>query len=382
MLEEGTVSRSAEQIALAAESMGATVSTTCGWGGAYVSFRCLKADYVASLELAADMLRNPTFPDEEWGRVRGQALAALKAERDHAEARAHRSLLLALYPESHPYRYPLAGTEATLERIARRDLADFHARFLISGRPTIVVAGDVDPGAVAKEVERRLLPWPESTVLLPDPPEIERSTRLRLLLLDRPGAAQTVVRAGYVGLARSSRDFEHALVLNQILGGQFTSRLNESLREERGLTYGVRSSFDFRKQPGPFSVSASVQTEKVGEALEQIRIELEAIAGDRPPTAAELDDARRSLIDGHPRHFESTGALVSRFAGLVIHDLPVDHDAGFADRLSEISVDSLQAVAAREIVANALVVIIVADASRVRDQLEKLDWAPLEVITE
>jgi len=382
MLEEGTVSRSAEQIALAAESMGATLSTTCGWGGAYVTFKCLKSDYPASLELAADILRNPTFPEAEWDRVRGQALAALKAERDHAESRAHRGLLLALYPESHPYRYPIAGTESSLERISRSDLAGFHARFLVSARPTIIVAGDVDPEALASELERRLLPWPGSGARIPEPPPVERSTGCRLLLLDRPGSAQAVVRTGYVGLARSSPDFDHVLVLNQILGGQFTSRLNESLREERGLTYSVRSSFDFRKQPGPFTVSASVQTEKVGEALAQIRIELEAIAGLRPPTSPELGDARRSLVEGHPRHFDSPGALVNRFAGLVIHDLPVDHDAGFADRLARISLDSLAATATRHIVPGALVAVVVADASRVLDQLEKLAWAPVEITSE
>jgi zinc protease len=382
MLEEGTTSRSAEQIALAAESMGASVSTTCGWGGAYVSFKCLAADYPASLELAADILRNPTFPEAEWGRVRGQALAALKAERDHAEPRAHRGLLLALYPETHPYRYPLAGTEASLERFVRSDLAAFHAQVFLSARPTIIVAGDVDPDTLASELERRLLPWPEPGTAFPELLEVERSTRPRLLLLDRPGAAQAVLRAGYVGLARSSPDFDHVLVLNHVLGGQFTSRLNESLREERGLTYGVRSSFDFRRRPGPFSVSASVQTEKVGEALDQIRIELEAIVGERPPTGLELENARRSLIEGHPRHFESPGALVNRFAGLVIHDLPVDHDAGFADRLAQINADSLLAAATRHIVPGALIALIVADASRVRDQLEKLTWAPLEVITD
>jgi predicted Zn-dependent peptidase len=382
MLEEGTTSRSAQEIALAAESMGASVSTTCGWGGAYVSFKCLAADYTASLELAADILRNPTFPEAEWGRVRGQALAALKAERDHAESRAHRGLLLALYPEFHPYRYPLSGTEASLERVIRSDLATFHARYLLSAPRTIVVAGDVDPETLASELERRLLPWPEAGAPFPEPLPVERSTHPRLLLLDRPDAAQAVLRAGYVGLARSSPDFDHVLVLNHVLGGQFTSRLNESLREERGLTYGVRSSFDCRTQPGPFSVSASVQTEKVGEALEQVRLELEAIAGDRPPTGPELENARRSLIEGHPRHFESPGALVNRFAGLVIHGLPVDHDAGFADRLAQINVDSLSDAATRHIVPGALVAVIVADASRVRDQLEKLPWAQVEVMTD
>ena len=387
MLEEGTVSRSAAQIALLAESMGATISTTCGWGGAYVTFKCLNGDLPASLELAADILKNPTFSRIGVGsRSALQSLAALKAERDHAESRAHRALLLALYPETHPYRYPLPGTGGQSRAArSRTDLVDFHARFLVSARPTIVVAGDVEPEALAAELTRVLLPWPGTEAAPPEPPESSRSTRARLLLLDRPGAAQAVLRAGYVGLARSSPDFDNVLILNQILGGQFTSRLNESLREQRGLTYGVRSSFDFRKRPGPFSAVGSFrsQTDKIGEAhLDQIRIELEAIAGSRPPTSPELDDARRSLCDGHPRHFDSPGALVNRFAGLVIHDLPVDHDAGFVDRIAQINLDSLAAAAARHIEPGALVAVVVADASRVGDQLEKLGWAPLEVISD
>ncbi len=379
MLDEGTALRSAEQIALAAESMGATISASSGWGGAYVSFKCLKSDFRASLDLAVDILKNPTFPESEWTRVRAQAVASLRAERDHADSRAARALLAALYPEDHPYRFPLSGTEAGVEKLGRTDLAAFHSRALVSARPTIIVAGDVDPDALAAELESRLSPWAGSGAVISDPPDVERSSRPRLLLVDRPGAAQAVVRVGYVGLARSNPDFDQVLVVNQILGGQFTSRLNESLREQRGLTYGVRSSFDCRRRPGPFTVTASVQTEKVGEALEQIRIELEAITGARPPEPVELDDARRSLIEGHPRQFETPGALVNRFAVLVIHDLPVDHDAGFRDRLAAINLDSLRWAAGRHIVPGALVAVVVADSSRVLDQLTRLDWAPVEV---
>ncbi len=379
MLDEGTQRRSAEQIALEAESMGATIDATCGWSGAYVSFKCLKTDCSASLDLAADILRNPTFPEAEWDRVRGQALAALKAERDHAESRALRALMAAIYPEDHPYRFPLAGTEASVEQFDRSSLADFHARSLKSAAPTVIVAGDVDPEALARELERRLTPWDGRAGRAREEPDIQRSGQPRLILLDRPGAAQAVVRAGHLGIARSSPEFDHLLVANQILGGQFTSRLNESLREERGLTYGVRSSFDCRRRPGPFMVSTSVQTEKVGEALGQIRIELEAIAGDRPPTAQELDDARRSLIEGHPRQFDTPGAVVNRFAALVVHDLPVDHDSGFAERLAAIDLESLADAATRHMVPGALVAVVIADASRVHEQLKGLDWGPLEL---
>ena len=130
-----------------------------------------------------------------------------------------------------------------------------------------------------------------------------------------------------------------SLVLNQILGGQFSSRLNAKLREERGFTYGVRSHFDCRRQPGPFSITTSVQADRLAEALTDIHDELEALTGDRPPNQVELDNARRSLVEGQARHFETPSALVNRYARLIIHGLPADHEAGFADRLAAVDLD-------------------------------------------
>ena len=247
----------------------------------------------------------------------------------------------------------------------------FHARFLVAGRSTIVVAGDVDPDSLAAELERRLTSWTGSTGGLPVDPATPRPEHPRLLLLDRPGAPQAVVRAGHVGLARSDPAYEHMLVLNQILGGQFTSRLNSKLREERGFTYGVRSHFDCRRQPGPFSISAAVQTDRLAEALDEIHHELTALVGGRPPSQVELDEARRALIEGQARHFETPAALVNRFASLVVHGLPADHEAGFAERLAAIDLDSLIAAANREIHPGSLVAVVVADAAQVIEDLQR-----------
>jgi zinc protease len=380
MLAEGTRSRSAESIALAVESMGAAVLASSGWDGSYVSFRCLTANLPTVLDLTVDILLNPTFPEGEWARVRGQTLAALKAEGDNAESRAYRALLAAIYADDHPYRFPLAGTESTVAGFDPDQLAGFHARYLVPGRAAIVVAGDVDPEALADELCRRLPPLTEK------PPEfpavarpVKRSVR-RVLLLDRPGAPQAVVRMGHLGLARSDPAFEHTVVLNQILGGQFSSRLNTKLREERGFTYGVRSNFDYRGQAGPFSVTTSVQADRLAVALSDIRDELEALTSDRPPNQVELDNARRSLVEGQARHFETPSALVNRFAGLIIHGLPPDHEAGFADRLAAIDIASLQVHARERIDSGSLVAIVVADADGVLDDLKGLDWADVETI--
>jgi zinc protease len=378
MLDEGTASHSAEQIALAVESMGASIDASCGWDGSYVSFRCLATNLSSILDLTVDVLLNPTFPRAEWERVQGQTLAALKAERDSADTRAYRSLLSALYSDDHPYRFPLGGHEASVSAFTPADLASFHARFLLSTDATIVVAGDVDPEELAGELNKRL---PSSRTPAPALATINgpaRRSGRRLILLDRPGAAQAVVRAGHLGLARSEADFDHVGVLNQILGGQFSSRLNAKLREERGLTYGIRSHFDCRSQPGPFSITTSVQADRLAEALDDIHHELEALTGGRPPTQIELDNARRALVEGQARHFETPASLVNRCAGLVIHGLPVDHEAGFADRLASIDLDSLTATAGQRIYPDSLTVIVVADADLVVENLKRLEWASVE----
>jgi predicted Zn-dependent peptidase len=380
MLDEGTISRSAEQIAYATESVGATITAGCGWDGSFVSFKCLRRDLAVTLDVTADMLLNPTFPGHEWKRVHSQTLARLRAERDSAEARASRALLLGLYPVEHPYRFPLDGTESTVAQLDRSDLARIHAQCLLPGQATIIVAGDVEADELAAELERRLDPWRGSRPGYPTVPATVDGSALRLLALDRPGAEQAVVRVGHVGIARSSPAFEHVLLLNQILGGQFTSRLNNRLREERGLTYGIRSRFDSRTLPGPFAISAAVQPERLAEALEEIRTELSEFVNERPPGQAELELARRSLIEGHSRYFETQSALVNRFAGLFMHGLPVDHDGGFRERLLAIERDALCEAARCEIRPESLLTVVVADLSRVLEDLKRLNWADVEVI--
>ncbi len=380
MLDEGTTIRTAAQIAMAAEAKGITISASCGWDGCYVGFKCLSHDLATALDLSADILINPTFPEAEWRRVHGQTLAALRAERDNAEARAYRALLQALYGAGHPYRFPLGGTEDSVRSISVDDSRAFHASAMVPGRAAIVVAGDVDVETLADELDRRLAHWRGPEITLPRIPDVELSARPRILLLDRPGAPQAVVRAGHRGIDRLHPAFDHMLMFNQILGGQFTSRLNAKLREERAVTYGVRSQFECRRSAGPFSIGTSVQSDRIGQALEDIRHELAAFVTGRPPTQEELDDARRALVEGQPRHFETPSALVNRFASLLIHQLPADHEAGFTDRLMKIDRESLIQSARSLIHPDALVAVVVADAAQVLESLKQLDWADPELI--
>lgn len=379
MLDEGTRRRTANQIALAAEAMGTSLSASCGWDGAFVSFRCLSPFLEPSLDLALDILREPSFPEPEWERIQAQTVAALRADRDSAEARAYRGLLGAIYGEDHTYRHPLDGLESSVADLGRDEAVEFHRRFLGPARAGIVVAGQVDPEAVARLLDDRLSDWTGPDLELPEIPTPPRGERPRILLLDRPGAPQAVLRAGHVGIPRLDPEYDRAMLLNQLLGGQFASRLNEKLREERGFTYGVRSQFDGRRGAGPFSISASLQSDRLAEAMDDLYRELQALVGGRPARQAEIDDSRRALIESQARQFETPAALVNRYINLMIHGLPVDHLASFPDRVAAIDLDEVNATAHRQVHPGSLVAVIVADAAQVSEPLRGLDWAELEI---
>ncbi|RUL87156.1 M16 family metallopeptidase [Tautonia sociabilis] len=380
MLDEGTRTRSASEIARKAESMATSLWATAGWDGSYVGFRCLSAHRDESLELAVDVLRHPTFPEAEWDRIRGQSIAALRSRRDRAEAVASQVLLQAIFGPGHPYLVPAVGTIPTVERMDREDLRRFHDVFYRPVGSAWIVAGDFDPDEIAERLDAAIGDWEGKAPLPIEPPSPPIGHRRRILLVDRPGAPQASVRVGHVGLRRNEEDYVAAMVLNQILGGQFSSRLNESLRERKGMTYGVRSSFDARRGAGPFSVAAAVQTDRAAEAVLEIAREIEALLGDHPPTSRELNDARRSLLEGQARHFETPSDLVSRFADLFLHGLPPDHHATFPARLAAIDLDALSRAASSRLRPEGLVAVVVADAGQVLGALEGLGWGDVKVL--
>lgn len=375
MMDEGTERFTAEALALATEGIGAHLGTECGPDGCYVSLQCLAPRFATALDCAVDVLLRPTFPEREFVRVHAQALASLRAERASAEARAHRGFLRALYGTDHPYGTPVDGDARAVGGLQRADLAAFHREHVVPGRSAWVIAGDVDADALQELLDERLGSWCGERAALPALEAPARGTRPRIQLLHRPGAAQAVVRAGHIGAARDDEDREALLVLNQVLGGQFTSRLNHRLREEKGLTYGVRSHYDLRRGAGPFVIAASLQADRLSEALEALRTELIGLLDDRPPTESELADARRSLIEGQSRHFETPAALVSRYAGLYLHGLPPDEHRRHAERLAAVEVEDVRRAAARHLVPDALEIVIVADAEIVAPGLSSIAWS-------
>lgn len=379
MLDEGTHRRTAHQIALEVEQYGSSLSAVAGWDGTYVSLQCLTDFQAAGFDLACDVLHNATFPDAEWPRVHAQVLAGLRAERESAESLAHRALLRAIYPPNHPFRVPIDGLESTVESISREMLETTYRRHLAASPLAWIVAGDVDGDAVARLIEAHTPEGLRQEVeTQPRLDVLERRSESRMIVVDRPGAPQAVVRIGHVGIARSDPDYDSLLLWNQVLGGQFSSRLNETLREKKGYTYGIRSHFEARRDAGPFCIGASLQADRLADALRDLQAEVSALLNDRPPSALELDDARQAIIESQARQFETPGALVSRYASVFVHDLPVDEYVRLAERLISVDLDTVIQAGHAHVDPGRFVYVIVADAEQVTTQLQQLGWTSVE----
>lgn len=383
VMDEGTFRRDARTIAETAESMATSLYTSCGWDGGYVGFVGLSKFLEPSLDLATDLLARPSFPQDHFLRIQGQTLASLQAEHDSAEPLAWRVLLRSIYGPDHPYHTTLDGSIPSIQALTREDLIAFHGSRYRPDRGLWVIAGDIDPDVVARHLDDMLGDgWTTQSPppSLDDEPPDSKRRGPRLILVDKPGAAQSVVRVGQVGPRRDTTDFADLLVVNHLFGGMFLSRLNRKLREEKGYTYGVRSGFDFRRGVGPFSVAASIQSEKTAEALLDLRHELEDLVGERPPTLAECDDARRAIIESQARSFETPSALVGRYAGLFLHGLPPDYYQRFPDLIQAVTVETAAAAACRWIHPEEAAYVVVGDAQELADSLRHLEWCELEII--
>lgn len=200
------------------------------------------------------------------------------------------------------------------------------------------------------------------------------------MLVDRPGSVQSELRVGHVGVARSTPDYFPLVVMNSILGGAFTSRLNMNLRERQGFTYGVSSGFAMRRSPGPFMVSTAVQTEVTGAALMEIMREVNAIR-DEPVQPAELEDARNYLAGVFPLRLQTTEGVASRLGELALFDLPLDYFDDYRDRLLEVDAASVQRVAREHLRPGEMTVVVAGDAARIRPEVEALELGPLEVVS-
>jgi zinc protease len=377
MLDEGTSSRNALQIADELAQIGATLGINSSMDASNVNTRALKQHFPAALDLLADVVQRPSFPAEEIERQRASRLAQLAQQRENPAQLAAKALANVLYGDRHPYGFTELGTEASVKSMSRDAMVAFWKQNFVPNNAALVVAGDISMAELQALAEKAFGQWQRGT---PAQPALgsPATTEARVVIVDRPGAPQTQVRVTSIGVPRSSPDFRAIQVMNTALGGLFSSRINMNLREEHGYTYGANSQFQFRRGAGPFVIGSAVRTDVTAPAVTEIFKEVRAMTAE-PMTAEELKKAKDALANSLPGAFETNANVAASYANVYIYDLGLDYYTHYAREVNAIGADQALAAAKRYLVPDRMIVVAVGDRKTIEPELRKLDLGRVEV---
>lgn len=379
MLDEGAGRRNALEIADAIEYLGASLSTAATSDASFVELHVPVARLADALPIMADVALRPTFPAQELQRVREELLTSILQAQDDPASLIQFAFPRLVFGAQHRYGTRSFGTEASLKGFTIEDLRQFHARNYVPSNSTLIVTGDVTPSAVVARLESAFGSWSGAAAPPAKVPEAPQRTARQIHLIDKPGAAQSQIRIGWVGVPRSTPDYFALRVLNTVLGGAFTSRLNQNLREEHGYSYGASSSFDMRGSAGPFYAAAAVQTDKTAEAVKEFFNELEEIRKPIPP--GELEKAKNYIALQLPRSFETTQSLAGSLAQMFVFNLPPDYYGTFTERVRAVTAADVQRAAERYIQPDKFAVVIVGDLKVIEPGIRALNLGPIETVT-
>ena len=371
MLMEGTTSRTALQIDDQQAYLGVSVGAGSGWEQSTVSLHSPTAQLDSSMALLADVALHPAFPAADLERVRKARLTALQQQRDRGPTIADRAYAAALYGSDNPYGRPLAGTELSIAALMRDDLVKFYSTFYRPNNATLLVVGDVKPDDVERRAQALFGSWTRGDVPSVTTANAPRATTTTLVIVDKPGAAQSSFRLGGIGAARSTKDYFALQVMNTMLGGTFSSRLNQNLREKHGYTYGANSSFSYRRSAGPFTASAEVSAGKTDSALVEFMKELKAIRD--TVSSAELERAKRFLQLSLPQGFETTRGIAGQLLPLVTYDIPLDFYNTAVQQIGAVTQSDVQRVARQYIDPSRLTLVIVGDRKSIEPGLRAIN---------
>jgi zinc protease len=380
MLEEGAGSRSALEIADAVDFLGADISATTGWDLSAVQLHVPVARLADALPIMADVALRPTFPRDELDRQRQQRLTSLLQGRDDPPTIAAVAFSHVLYGKGHRYGTPQMGTAETIKTFTADDLRAFYTSAFRPENATLLAVGDFTAAALLPLVETHFGSWKgagtAATEKLPQP---EAPTARQIYLVDKPGAPQSQIRIGSIGVPRSTPDYFPLTVMNTILGGSFTSRLNNNLREVHGYAYGAGSGFDMRAGPGPFAASAGVQTDKTAEALKEFFNELNGILKAVP--AEELARGKNYVSLRYPSAFEATGDISRRIEDALVYHLPDDYFARYIQNIQAVTGADVQRVAQKYVQPDRALVVVVGDLKTIEPGIRALNLGAVKTLT-
>jgi predicted Zn-dependent peptidase len=380
MLDEGAGSRSALEIADVIEFLGATLATTSSFDSSAVRLSVPSSRLSEALPVMADVALRPTFPQPELNRLRQERLTTLLQARDDPGSIAAMAFARIVFGDTHRYGTGATGTEATLKAFTTADLRAFHSAFYQPTSATLVVVGDVTAATILPQLEKQFGGWKAgAAVTRAEVPAAAQVAQGQITIVDKPDAEQSQIRIGCVGVPRSTPDYFPLIVLNTTLGGSFTSRLNQNLRETHGYSYGASSVFDMRLSAGPFFAGAGVQTDKTAEALREFFIELNGIG--KPIPADELAKSKSYVALGFPAEFETSGDLSRSLEEPIVHRLPETYFERYVANVQAVTADAVQKAAARYLQPSRFAVVVVGDRRAIEPGIRALNLGPVRVLT-
>ncbi len=382
MLDEGTTTRSSEQISAALAALGANLSSYSQLDASFVQLDVLKDRLDPALDIYADVIRNPSFPQQDLDRIKQNTIASIQQEKVQPISMALRVLPLLVYGPGHAYGTPLtgSGTEETVKAMTRDQLQRFHRTWFRPNNATLLVVGDVTMSELRPKLERALSGWQRGDVPPKAIAEVAPRQSSEVFILDRPGAEQTLILSAQLAPPKKYRHETAFQMFNDAFGGAFGSRVNMNLREDKHWSYGAGAfPFDARGQRLWF-VYAPVQTDKTKESLQEVVKEVREVTGPRPIAAEELQEAKDRQTRTLAGRWETGGAVLGSLAEIVTYELPDDHFATYAERAMAVTLDDVKAAVGDVLRPDRQVFVLIGDRAKIESGVRELNLGPVRFL--
>lgn len=379
MLQEGTGTRTSLQIAEEIDGLGASMRVMAQTDFVSVSLDCLTKHLDAALNVYADVLTQATFPEKEFARVRNERLTSLLQQKDRPTVIANVAFSRILYGSNHPYGNDVSGTELSVKSLTREDVVKFYQSYYRPNNATLIVYGDITMDALVPKLAKSFSSWKKGEVPPVSSFATPRVESRKVYLVDKPGAPQSEIRIGFPALARTSPDFFSANLMNMMLGGQFSSRLNSNIRERRGFSYGVRSGFQFNRLPGPFVASGGVHTAKTDSSLQEFIREIDLMR-EKGLTAGELEFAKNRTKGVFATGFESPQQIAGSLVNLVVYKLPDEYFTNYLKNVDAVTLADVQRVAKENLNSTTMAIVVVGDTKAIRPGIEQMKFGPVVTV--
>lgn len=376
-IDAGTGARTAQQLSWELERLGAHFEASIGWDAMGLTITAPADRFAAAIEILGELVLDARFPQEEVQRVRTEQLGEILQNRSEPRSLASEMFARFVYGPAATYGRSVLGDTSTVEHLTRDDVDGFYRSRFAPRDAALILAGKISE-QILSAARSSLASW-RARAAPPISAAIESvESTPAIHIVDRPGSVQSEIRIGHVGVSRADPDYFPLLIMNSILGGAFTSRLNLNLREKHGFTYGVRSGFAFRKGAGPFLISTAVATDVTARAVQEILREIDALQSDGA-TAEEVANMRDYLAGLVPLELQTTHQLAGKLSDLFVYSLPDNYFDTYRDRIAAVTVEEVERVARQHVRRQQLATVIVGDAAQIEAPLRELAVAPVTV---